>query len=227
MNPEISIIIPTLNEENSIGKTLDALGGFENIEIIIVDGGSVDATLAIAENYDVKILHSQPNRGRQMHIGASAATGKILWFLHADTLPAPECFNQIKQILQNKSVVGGNFTLCFGGARPAAKFMTWLYPRLHYLGLIYGDSAIFVRGEVYEKIGGFQSYPLFEDLDLIYRLRPLGKIVTLPGVVTTSSRRFENRSFILTFLRWVIFQVLYWFGVNPRTLAAYYYHIRR
>lgn len=229
MNPEISIIIPTLNEEDSIRETLHALENFadENIEIIVVDGGSDDSTLAIVQNYAVKVLHSNANRGEQMQIGGAWATGEILWFLHADTLPASVCIGQIKHALDDKFIVGGNFTIRFGGESSAAKFMTWLYPQLQYLGLIYGDSAIFARREIYEKIGGFKNLPLFEDLDLIKRLRQDGKLITLSGVVKTSSRRFEKRSFFLTFLRWTIFQVLYWLGVNPRRLAKHYYHIRQ
>lgn len=228
MKPEISIIIPTLNEEDSIRETLDALENFagEDVEIIVVDGGSDDATLAIVSNYDIKILHSNANRGEQMQIGAAAANGEILWFLHADTIPESVCVKQIKRTLRNKNIIGGNFTIRFGGESRAAKFMTWLYPKLQYLGLIYGDSAIFVRREIYEKIGGFKNLPLFEDLDLIERLRIQGKLINLQGVVTTSSRRFEKRSFILTFSRWLIFQILYWLGFDPRRLAEYYYHIR-
>lgn len=223
-NPEISIIIPTLNEEDSLKKTLDALQIFGgDVEIIIVDGGSDDVTLAIAENYRVKILHAPRGRGMQLQIGGDAATGDILWFLHADTIAAPDCVRQIKRSLQNKMVAGGNFTIRFDGEKFAAKFLTWLYPNLRKLGLIYGDSAIFARREIYEKIGGFKPYPIFEDLDFIQRLRNEGDVVTLPATVTTSSRRFEKGSFILTFARWSILQILYWLGVNPETLLKIYF----
>lgn len=224
MKPEISIVIPTLDEEFSIGNTLDALESFdENIEIIVVDGGSLDATLEIAENYDAQILHSPRGRGRQLQIGANAATGEILWFLHADTVPAPDCVRQLKRCLQNENAVGGNFTIRFDGERRAAKFLTWLYPKLNTLNLIYGDSAIFVRRDVYERIGGFRDYPIFEDLDFVESLRKAGEIVTLPAVVTTSSRRFAGKSFILTFSRWTILQILYWLGVSPETLLKIYF----
>jgi len=224
MNYVVSIVIPTLNEEFSIGQTLDALKGFdENIEVIIVDGGSDDTTLVIAENYNVKILHSPRGRGTQLQAGANHATGEILWFLHADTVPAPDCVREMQRCLQNENVVGGNFTIRFDGERLAAKFLTWLYPNLRKIGLIYGDSAIFVRRDVYERIGGFASFPIFEDLDFIQKLKRTGEIITLPAVVTTSSRRFENKSFVLTFLRWTILQILYWLGVNPDTLLKIYF----
>ena len=225
MNPEISIIIPALNEADSIAATLDALKSFEreNIEIILVDGGSSDDTVSIAENYNVKILHSPRGRGLQLQIGGDAAHGKILWFLHADTIAPPEAVFEIKRALKNPHIAGGNFTIRFDGMRFAAKFLTWLYPKLNLLGLIYGDSAIFVQREIYEKIGGFKDYPIFEDLDFIERLKKAGEIVTLSSVVATSSRRFENKSFALTFLRWMILQGLYWLGVSPETLLKIYF----
>jgi rSAM/selenodomain-associated transferase 2 len=224
MKPEISIIIPALNEEASLRETLDALQIFRKTEIILVDGGSTDATVSIAANYDVKIRPA-PRRGRgsQLQFGASLAEGDILWFVHADTIVSSEAVELIKKALENPRVAGGNFTIRFDGARRAARFLTWLYPNLRKLGLIYGDSAIFARRDIYEKIGGFEPFPIFEDLDLVERLKREGELVTLPAVVTTSSRRFENKSFTLTFLRWTLLQVLYWLGVSPSNLLKIYF----
>jgi rSAM/selenodomain-associated transferase 2 len=224
MKPEISIIIPALNEEASLRETLDALQIFPKTEIILVDGGSTDATVSIAANYDVKIRPA-PRRGRgsQLQFGASLAEGDILWFVHADTIVSAEAVELIKKALENPRVAGGNFTIRFDGARRAARFLTWLYPNLRKLGLIYGDSAIFARRDIYEKIGGFEPFPIFEDLDLVERLKREGELVTLPAVVTTSSRRFENKSFTLTFLRWTLLQVLYWLGVSPSNLLKIYF----
>jgi rSAM/selenodomain-associated transferase 2 len=223
MNPDISIIIPALNEEDSIRETLRALQNFERAEIILVDGGSSDQTISIAEDFKVKILHAPRGRGAQLEFGGNHAEGEILWFLHADTIVSPDSVNQIKLALKDSRIAGGNFTIRFDGERFAAKFLTWLYPQLRYLGLIYGDSAIFVRREIYQKMGGFAPFPIFEDLDFVERLKRHGEIVTLSAVVTTSSRRFENKSFILTFLRWTILQVLYWLGVHPDTLVKIYF----
>lgn len=224
MKPEISIIVPALNEADSIGETLRSLAGFENAEIILSDGGSTDATCQIAENFGVKIMQSpQRGRGAQLQFGAAAASGEILWFVHADTIVESDAVAQIKTALLSARVAGGNFTIRFDGARRAAKFLTWLYPNLRKLGLIYGDSAIFTRRAVYEKIGGFAPFPIFEDLDFVEKLKKEGEIVTLSSVVTTSSRRFENKSFLLTFSRWTILQILYWLGVSPYNLLKIYF----
>ena len=224
MKPDLSIVIPTYNEENSLAKTLESLEVFgDNIEIIVVDGGSSDATIAIAENSNVEILHSPRGRGTQLQIGGSAANSDVLWFLHADTSPSKDCVSQMMSALKNDKTVGGNFTIRFDGEETAAKFLTWLYPNLRKINLIYGDSAIFVRREIYEKIGGFADYPIFEDLDFVLKLGREGEIVTLPASVTTSSRRFADGKFLLTFLRWTILQILFWLGVSPYKLVKIYF----
>ncbi|MEP7037119.1 MAG: TIGR04283 family arsenosugar biosynthesis glycosyltransferase [Acidobacteriota bacterium] len=229
---EISVIIPTLNEELTIKKTFDALSRLVNVgEIVIVDGGSVDKTIEIIENYSHKkpfrlIKTNKANRGLQLHEGTKYASGDIFWFLHADTRPVQGCAKQIKQYMRYDEIVGGNFEIVFDGKTRWARFLTWLYPQLRSIGLVYGDSAMFARREIYEKIGGFRDLPLFEDVDLYKKLRRKGRFMHINLPVTTSSRRFENRSFIWTFTRWSIFQGLYWFGVPPRLLAKGYKAIR-
>ena len=225
----LSLIIPTLNEERSLGATLDAVARLERspLELLIVDGGSVDETMEIARSRGARVISAERGRGLQMDAGARAARGDALWFLHADTTPPADAVELIAEALRDADVAGGNFEIRFDGTRRAARFLTWLYPQLRRLGLCYGDSAIFVRRAAYERIGGFQSYPLFEDVDLVRRLkRSGGKFVHLPCAVVTSSRRFEGRSFALTFARWMILQGLYWIGIHPRTLCRLYAPIR-
>lgn len=229
---ELSVIIPTFNEELSIGKTLDALARLANVdEIIIVDGGSADGTIAVAEKSargkKFKIVNfPEANRGRQLHEGTKHAGGEIFWFLHADTRPVQGCARQIKAFMRYEEIVGGNFEVVFDGDGGWARFLTRLYPQLRAIGLVYGDSAIFVRRSVYEKLRGYKPLPLFEDVDFYKRLQKKGQFKHINLPVTTSSRRFENSSFIWTFAKWSIFQGLYWLGLPPKFLAKRYRQIR-
>ncbi len=222
----ISIIIPTFNEENSIERTLTALMRVEG-EIIVVDGGSQDRTIEIARGFGVRVIGSDRGRGTQMNKGARVARGSTLLFLHADTIPPTDVAVRIDEALtRDPEVVGGNCSVQFEGETGPARFMTWLYPKLARLGLSYGDSGIFVRTRVYHEIGGFKPLPIFEDLDFIRRLRKRGRLVRLPIALVTSSRRFEGRSFLLTFSRWSILQALYWLGVSPYKLNRLYAPLR-
>ena len=227
MKPEISVIIPTFNESHSIKKTIEAIKNLDkNLEIIVVDGESMDETFEIAKSCGVLVLQAERGRGNQMHVGAMSANSEILWFIHADTIPENSAVSEIKTALLEKKNVGGNFEICFDGDSKAAKFLTWLYPNLRKIGLLYGDSAIFVRSEIYREIGGFKPMQLFEDLEFVNRLKKRGKLTHLSAKVTTSSRRFEKRSFIFTFAKWSLFQGLFWIGVKPDYLAKKYYPIR-
>ena len=228
---QISVIIPTLNEELTIKKTLDALSRLVNIsEVVVVDGGSTDKTIEIVESYHLNkkiqlVKFGAASRGRQLHEGTKYAAGDIFWFLNADTRPVQGCGRQIKQYMRYDEIVGGNFEVVFDGKSYWARFLTWLYPQLRSIGLVYGDSAMFARRETYEKIKGFRDLPLFEDVDLYNRLQKKGSFVHINLFVTTSSRRFENRSFVRTFAGWSIFQGLYWVGIPPRLLAKGYKRI--
>jgi rSAM/selenodomain-associated transferase 2 len=226
--PTLSIIIPALNEAHFIGVTLDAVSRLSGrVELIVVDGGSDDETREISSARGAKVITSERGRGMQMHRGACASQGGVLWFLHADTIVAVDALECMVEALGDPQVVGGNFNVSFDGPGRTARFMTWLYPELRRLGLCYGDSAIFVRREAYEQVGGFKSFPIFEDLDLMKRLCKRGRVVHLPAVVATSSRRFEGRSFALTFALWAGLQLLYWLGVDPPTLGRLYAPVRQ
>ena len=225
---KISVIIPTLNEELSLPATLAAVFRMkEQPEIIVIDGGSSDKTVEIAGKSGAKIVQTEAGRGRQLDAGAKAASGDVFWFLHADTLPPENACEQILRALKDEQTIGGNFEIRFDGESLAARFLTWLYPKLRALDLCYGDSAFFARRAAYERSGGFADLPLFEDVEFYRRLKKHGRFVHLKSVVTSSSRRFEKRSFALTFARWSLFQGLYWIGVSPHFLAKRYAHIRK
>src|SRR4051812_19423011 len=173
--PDLSIIIPTLDEAERIGALLDALAGMPgHFEVLVVDGGSRDGTPEVARSRGAVVLVPGRGRGTQMHAGAGLARGEVLWFLHADTIPPADALGRIAEALADPAVVGGNFELILSGTSRPARFLTWLYPRLRRLGLAYGDSAFFVRRSAYEQTGGFRPLPIFEDLDLLRRLRRAG-----------------------------------------------------
>lgn len=229
---ELSVIIPTFNEELTIEKTLDAVSRLINVdEVIIVDGGSSDKTVEIIEQHKINkplklIKLGEANRGKQLHEGTKHAAHEIFWFLHADTRPVQGSAKKIKHSMRYDEIVGGSFAIIFDGGSRWARFLTWLYPFLRSIGLVYGDSAIFARRSTYEEIGGFRDFPLFEDVDLFKRLKKKGTFEFITLAVTTSSRRFQNDSFLWTFTKWSIFQGLYWFGMPPRFLAKRYKAIR-
>jgi rSAM/selenodomain-associated transferase 2 len=224
----VSVIVPALNEAACIADTLRGLQQLEGEkEIIVVDGGSVDDTRALASAQGARVLVAKPGRGTQMHAGALEATGDVLWFVHADTVPPGHALDEIGRALDDPSIAGGNFGLLFDGTSRAARQLTAIYPILRVLGLCYGDSGIFIRRETYDRIGGFRPIALFEDLDLLRRLRKAGRFAHVPLRIRTSSRRFEERNFASMWLHWTTLQVLYWCGVSPDFLARWYRHVRR
>jgi rSAM/selenodomain-associated transferase 2 len=224
----VSVIIPALNEAGSIAGTLRAIFALDSsLDVIVADGGSADGTVSIASSQGARVVQSGRGRGLQLARGAEQAHGDVLWFVHADTLPHPGALSDIEAALRDPGVAGGNFRLRFDGHSLGARFLNRLQGLRGMLGWHYGDNTIFVRRGVYSKIGGFQPYPLFEDADLVKRIRRAGRFATLPGPVTSSSRRFDNGRILATGLLWILLQSLYWIGVPPRILARLYPPVRR
>ncbi|MCI0665380.1 MAG: glycosyltransferase family 2 protein [Acidobacteria bacterium] len=193
-----------------------------NFEVIVADGGSDDRTVELARECGLRSIIAPRGRGPQMNVGAAGASGDVLLFLHADTRLPRETFCLIDLALQDTRVSGGNFGLLFDGGTRAAKILSKIYPLLRFGGMCYGDSAIFTRRAIFESLGGFRDFPIFEDLDLYRRLNRAGKFKKLRATAVTSSRRFEGR-FIRIFALWSLLQVLYWLGVDPRRLYRFYH----
>ncbi len=190
----ISIIIPTLNEEENIAACLSSTGGAKNIERIVVDGGSRDRTPAIAEVMGAKVLASPRGRAVQMNAGAREASGEMLVFLHADTRLPAGFARHIVKTLQTPGVAAGAFEFRLDSSSSSLRFIervaNWRSRRLQ---LPYGDQAIFLRAPLFRDIGGFPEIPIMEDVELIRRLQKAGRIETLPAVpAITSARRWRQ-----------------------------------
>ena len=221
----ISIIILTLNEERSLPSLLDAIcqQGADH-EVIVVDGGSQDRTLEIAGCHGVRTLASPPGRGNGICVGAKAARGDVLFFLHADSTLPPGALDRINEVLAaDAQVVGGNFRLVFDGDTTFSRWLTGFYAWIRSIGLYYGDSGIFVRRSVYEALGGFRPIPLMEDLDFVRRIERFGRTCCIkdPPLIT-SSRRFEKRRPAQIVCGWVKIHALFWLGASPDRLAKIY-----
>jgi hypothetical protein len=218
----ISVVIPALNEEEGIGETLRSLHCGEGLEIIVADGGSRDGTREVARDLGATVVGSPTGRAKQMNAGAEAATGGILFFLHADARP-PERFDSIiRRTLAERGVIAGAFSLRVAadlrGIRLIERLATWRARR----GMPYGDQGIFMRKEVFLNAGGFPDQPLMEDFELMRRLRRCGKIAISPARTEVSGRRWRRLGVLRTTLinQAVIVGCL--LGVPPERLAGWY-----
>lgn len=220
----VSAIVPTLNEAARIEQTLGALRAEPVDELIVVDGGSTDDTVALARKLGARILRTGQGRGPQLDGGAAAATADVLWFVHADTLVPQGAVAAIRHALRDPFVVGGAFRRQHQdeSARP------WLRPLLPLAdwrqGLVrvpYGDQAMFVRRSDFEAVGGFRGQLLMEDLDLGLRLRRRGRLELLHQVVQVSARRYAATPVRAT-LAMTTFPTLYRLGVPAPVLARLY-----
>ncbi len=196
------------------------------MEVIVVDGGSEDATVERARPH-ARILCAPRGRARQMNVGAEAARGDTLLFLHADTQLPPDAYQRIQEALGNPACVGGAFrhSLDRGGLLyRLISFCSNL--RARWLGVIYGDQALFVRRSVFEKLGGFREMEILEDGDFAYRLGKIGPVKLVRASVVTSARRWESIGLLRTvFLMWAV-ALGYLCGVKPAKLKRLYPEIR-
>jgi rSAM/selenodomain-associated transferase 2 len=222
----VSVIIPTLNEEVCLPETLTALRRQRPHEIIVVDGGSQDATCAVAREAD-RLLHSPPGRAVQMNLGAAHATGDVLLFLHADCLPAVGGLDAAERALGVPGTVAGCFTM-----RVRARGLLYrsidacATARVRLTGLVYGDQGLFLHRERFERMGGFPPLRLMEDLLFSRQLRRSGRIVVVPEQVFVSPRRWQRAGLVRQSLRNWALTALVAAGVHPNRLARYYPAVR-
>ena len=227
----VSVVMPVLNEERRIARALRDLSTVDGLhEVIVVDGGSTDATAELVRAHPVAtLLHAERGRATQMNAGAQAASGDVLLFLHADVTLPTDAVSLVRHALRDTAAVAGAFrTWTVADPDEAARWAPLLHLadlRSRYSGLPYGDQALFVRAEAFRRVRGFPRQPLMEDLELSRRLRVVGGVVTVPASVLVSGRRFLARPAYYTLLVNVL-PVLYRAGVPPRLLAGLYGHCR-
>ena len=219
----ISVIIPVLNEEKLIGKTLENLRRMEGeFEVLVIDGGSTDKTVAIAKKY-APVIASKKGRAVQMNTGAGRARGSILFFLHADALPDKESFLEIEEIMRDPGVVGG--ALRYALLEKSLLYRShvfWSNLRARLTGIYPGDHGIFVGRAFFDRVGGYPQIPIMEDVALCKRLKKSGRLVQASSRITSSSRRFKQRGFARTVLQMWTLRLLYFLGASPEGLAKRY-----
>jgi rSAM/selenodomain-associated transferase 2 len=221
----VSIIVPALNEADSLGATLQRLQPFRMAghEIIVVDGGSEDGTADLASSRADKIVKSTPGRAQQMNVGAKQACGEVLWFLHADTLVPDDAINLILGALKDQKHQWGRFDIRLSGKQLLLRIVEKLMNlRSRITGIATGDQGIFVRREVFETIGGFAPIPLMEDLDISKRLNKISRPCCLSTKLVTSSRRWEDNGIVRTILLMWRLRLAYTLGVRPEKLINHY-----
>lgn len=218
----VSAVIPTWQEADWIADAVASARAIAD-EVLVADGGSPDATLAIARAAGASVVTAQRGRGQQLAAGARAASGNVFLFLHADTRLPREARPAIERALLDPAVMGGNFFLRFEPPTAVSRVFTRLYDlRRRALGIYYGDSPLFVRRDAYERLGGFPPHALFEDYAFIRRLERAGRTRYVREVAaTTSSRRYEQRP-LETLALWAALQSLYSLGAPPDWLARWY-----
>ncbi len=222
---KVSVIIPMLNEEPSLHLMMDHWKTLvqDGAELLVVDGGSTDASVDRVQKAGFKVLSSPRGRAQQMNTGAKSAQGDILLFLHADTIPPPRAVPILTKALQDSERVWGRFDVHIEGRAwmfPVIAFFINLRSRLS--GMATGDQGIFVRRAMFEQMAGFPDQPLMEDIEISKRLLQYTKPLCLKARVRTSGRRWETRGvwrtiFLMWRLRW-----LYWRGTSAQDIARAY-----
>jgi rSAM/selenodomain-associated transferase 2 len=222
----ISVVIPTWRDTENLKALLPALAAQERIaETIVVDasGDGRAEQIALASGA-MFIPCSAPNRGEQMNLGAAASSGDAIVFQHCDACLDESHLAAIQRALTDPRIIGGAFFRKFDGRHPR---LMWLESVARFLtrhgGTLYGDQSIFVRREVFEKLGGFAKIPLMEDVEFSRRLRSAGKIAVLDPPVASSARRHLRKGAWRTSVQNGLFIVLYNLGVSPHRLHRWYY----
>jgi len=222
--PTISVIVPVLNEAGLIQSFLRHVRGrVPGAEIIVADGGSTDATRALAAELCDQLIESASGRAAQMNAGAKAAGGEILWFLHVDVGLPDQPAEEIARVMNDPGAAGGYFRICL----PREDFVYRLTDEFaHYAGLFLrmrcGDHGFFCRRRDFIEIGGFPNVPIMEDVEFFRALRRRGRVQTVPQRLIASPRRYEEIGPIRLTLAFGLIAALYSLGVPIARLAPIY-----
>ncbi len=221
---QMTVVVPVLDEAAGIEATLRALAPLRSrgAEVIVCDGGSRDATVALARPLVDQVLVAPAGRARQMNAGAAASGADVLLFLHSDT-QLPDGADSLVRRALVAGAAWGRFDVRISGLPPMLRVVAALMNlRSRWSGIATGDQAIFVSRAAFDRVGGFPDQPLMEDVEISRRLRALGRPACLRQRVTTSGRRWETRGvwrtiFLMWRLRW-----RYWRGASAQALAQAY-----
>lgn len=221
-----SVIIPTLNERESLPQTLRALAEHHWVhEVIVADGGSTDGTREwLAAQNLARLVDAPAGKGNQINRGAQAASGDVLLILHADCQLPPDAGERIASALQSQSVAAGCFEVRFNASRPRSLKMVaaGINFRCRLGKAATGDQGIFVRRRVFEQVGGCPDWPLFEDVDLVRRIKKVGNFAILRSKLLVSPRRHLARGVFRTVLLIYALRLAFWLGVSPFTLKKWF-----
>ena len=219
----VSIIIPVLNEATIIRQTLAELKQYRGVEIIVVDGGSQDNTVASANQGAKVITVAGKGRAGQMNAGASLAQSNILLFLHADTRLPPNFIELISKTLQQPKIIAGAFELAINASGRSLRLIEMLVKvRSRLLSLPYGDQAIFIDKQAFIESGGFADLPIMEDFEFIKRVKNKGRIAIISTAVTTSGRRWQKLGVWQTTIINQLIIAGYYLGISPAKLGKFY-----
>lgn len=219
--PGLSVVIPTLNAAGALPATITALG--PDIEVIVSDGGSMDATREVAERLGARVIAAGCGRGPQLIAGADAARGPWLLFLHADTVLEPAWRLEAAEFMTTGNLdAAGAFRFSLDDASaPARRLEKMVAWRSRALCLPYGDQGLLIHKKFYRALGGFSPIVLMEDVDLIRRIG-CGRLRMLNSRAVTSAARWHSQGWILRSTRNLSCLMLYLLGVPPRTLVRLY-----
>jgi len=223
--PLLSVVVPTRNEEQCIAKTLASLRSLRasGHEVIVVDGGSTDATRTLASGHCDRVISSPPGRARQQNAGAQIARGDVFWFVHADTRISQAAAEELLACLAQQPECWGRFDIRFESSRPALRVIAaCMNLRSRLTAIATGDQGLFVSREYFQRLHGFVDQALMEDVELTRRLKRIAPPLCLRSPIVTSSRRWETHGILRTVLLMWWLRAAYFFGVDPQRLARWY-----